>query len=94
MTEDEKRPLTSYGLVSGALVGAYFAIPLSFGVMFLMRLSGYERAGVQPLVVLGLVLLAWIIFGSFAMFHHRKVGKELLCATQWAKSQGITSDNI
>jgi hypothetical protein len=95
MTEDEKRLVSSHGFVAGALGVPYFGIPASLGVSFLIRFPVDWRAGGQDLVVLGLVLLAsWIILGSFALFHHRKLGKELLCATQWAKSQGITSDTI
>jgi hypothetical protein len=83
MTKDEKQLISSHGLVAGALGCAYFAGPLSLGIFLL----GSKLIGAP-----GLLLLAWIIFGEFAMRHHRKLGKELLCATQWARSQGITPD--
>ncbi|MEI6166424.1 MAG: hypothetical protein WCS52_04460 [bacterium] len=85
MTEDEKNAVTSYGANFGVMVAVFFAIPLSVGLTSL-------RSSIIGLP--GLALLVWLIIGVFVLIHRRRKGKELLCSTQWAKSQGITPDKV
>ena len=85
MTESEKSAVTSYGASFGVVVAVFFAIPLSVGLTFL-RPSIFGMPGIA--------LLAWLVIGVFVIIHRRKKGKELLCSTEWAKSQGITADKI
>ncbi len=85
MTEDEKKAVSSYGAQFGMMVAVFFAIPLSVGFTFL-------RPSIMGLP--GLALLVWLAIGVFVLMHRRKKGKELLCSTQWAKSQGITPDKV
>ena len=85
MTPDEKKSVTSYGMGSGVIVAIFFAIPLSSGVSLLgSRIFGLP----------GLALLACLAIGVFLIVKRRRKEKELLCSTQWAKSQGITIDRI
>ena len=85
MTEDEKNGVTSYGARFGVVIAVFIAIPLSIGLSFL-------RPWIFGLP--GLALLAWLVIGVFVIMRQRRKGKELLCSTQWAKSQGITPDKI
>jgi len=85
MTEDEKNALTSHGISTGLFVAIFFAGPLAFGISFLRsRIFGLT----------GLALLAWVTLGVFLGIHRRRRGKELLCSTQWARSQGINAEDI
>lgn len=85
MTKDEKKAIASYGATFGVIAAVFFAIPLSFGFAVL----GKETFGLP-----GAILLAWMIIGIFVMLRRRRKGKELLCATEWAKSQGLTPDKL
>ena len=85
MTADEKKSVSSFSGSEGVMIAIFFAIPLSFGVSFLgSRIFGLP----------GLALLAWLVIGVFVIMNRRRKKKELLCSTQWAKSQRITPDRI
>ena len=85
MTEDEKKAFTFCGARFGLVVALFFAIPLSVSLSFL-------RTSLMGLP--GLVLIVWIGFGIYILVQLRRKSKELLCSTQWAKSQGLTPDKV
>ena len=85
MTEQEKTVVESFSKVTGLLAAIFFALPLSFGVMLVKSLKS---------VYATIPLIVWIAIGVFILLQKRKKSKELLCSTNWAKSQGYTRDKI
>jgi hypothetical protein len=85
MTEQEKVAVESFAKVTGILTAICFAIPISFGVIFVISLKSINAI---------IALIIWISIGIFILLRRRTKAKELLCSTNWAKSQGYTPDKI
>jgi len=85
MTAQEKAAVESFSKRSGLLAAICVAIPVSFGVMLVKSLKSIYAT---------IALIIWIIIGVVILFHRRRKSKELLCSTEWAKSQGYTPDRI
>ena len=83
MTTEEKKTITVYGMHSGIII-ASFHFPLIIALFFFRN---------YPFVIATIVLLIWIAM-VFILLRHQRKGKELLCSTEWAKSQGITPEAI
>jgi len=85
MSEAEKVAASRHGGAFGLLAAIFLAGPIALGLTF-------YRSSLVGLT--GLAWLAWIILGIFVMLYWRALGKRLLCATEWAKSQSITADKL
>jgi len=86
MTKDEINSVGKYLAVTPAIVSTLFvALPLTFVMDF-----GSSRIVGLP----GLALIAWLAVGFCVFTHRRKKGRDLLCATAWAKSQGIKPSRL
>jgi len=84
MTESEKNLVAAHGKSFGVKAAIFVVIPLVIGVDLRSSLVGLP----------GVIILLWIMFGAVILTRQRKKGKELLCSTDWAKSQGITPDKL
>jgi hypothetical protein len=85
MTEEEKTAVESFSKVTGLLAAICFALPLSFGVMLVKSLESIYATT---------ALIVWIIIGVLVLLQRRRKSKEILCSTNWAKSQGYTPEKI
>jgi len=85
MTSSESSKLKSLGAMAGKWVAFTFALPISFGVMFVYRYQwepGYYIIG------------ALVIIYFIGMRIIRRKTREMLCSTEYAKSKGYKPGDL
>ena len=85
MTEEEKKKSAQFGGVTGVFVAVFFAIPLSFGVIWAFK---------NKSIIAIFTSILWVLIGIPILLSRRRKGKELLCSTKYAQEQGYTIDKI